>query len=389
MVGDPNPHALGENLRYLRQARKLSQAALAERAGLSRVGYRSIETGASTPRADTLAKLAASLGVGLGDLVRPTKKLSSVRFRAKKKMATREAILADVGRWLEAYAFIEDLVDEQQDRPLRNLAGEFRRSRSSLPALEAARAARTALGLGPTDTIRDICGLLEDHGVKVFAPEVASDQFFGLSVGEEDGGPAVAVNTWDRITVERWIFTAAHELGHLILHQNAYDVEQSDEADDEEKEADLFASEFLVPDEVFWSEWEDARGLSFLDAVFKLKSIFRVSWKTVVYRLANKDDEPGRVWKKFHAEFRMRYKRKLSGAEEPKGLRPKDFYSPSPALRLREEPEHLNASLFREDRLSRLVRRALDEELITLSRAAEVLDLSAREMRQLAGSWLE
>ena len=132
-----------------------------------------------------------------------------------------------------------------------------------------------------------------------------------------------------------------------------------------------------------------ARGLALLDAVFKLKSIFKVSWKTVVYRLANERKEPSLVWRQFYSEFRTRYKRKLSGAEEPKGLLPDEFYSPSPALRLREEPEHLNASLFREDRLSRLVRRALDEDRITLSRAAELLDVSAIEMRQLAGSWLK
>lgn len=389
MSGDTSLDVLGENLRRLRQARKLSQAELATRAGLSRVGYRNIETGHSTPKADTLAKLAASLGVGLGDLVRPTKKLSSVRFRARKKMATRDAILADVSRWLDGYVFVEDLVGDHADFTLDDLRGAVRRRSSQSRPVEAARAARKALNLESSEAIRDICGLLEDHGVKVFTPEIASDQFFGLSVSEEDGGPAIAVNTWDRITVERWIFTAAHELGHLILHQQAYDVERTDEADDEEKEADLFASEFLAPEEVFWSEWEDARGLSLLDAVFKLKSIFGVSWKTVVYRLASESEEPGRVWQKFHSEFRARYKRKLSAVEEPNGLLPEDFQSPSPALRLREEPEHLNASLFREDRLSRLVRRALDEDQITLSRAAELLDVSTVEMRRLAGSWLQ
>src|SRR5258708_29024099 len=54
---------LANNLRRLRDAAGLSQAELAERTGISRVAYRSIETGASQPRTSTLASLAAALGV--------------------------------------------------------------------------------------------------------------------------------------------------------------------------------------------------------------------------------------------------------------------------------------------------------------------------------------
>jgi len=34
---------------------------------------------------------------------------------------------------------------------------------------------------------------------------------------------------WERLSVERWIFTAAHELGHLLLHLDAYDVSKTDD----------------------------------------------------------------------------------------------------------------------------------------------------------------
>jgi hypothetical protein len=38
---------------------------------------------------------------------------------------------------------------------------------------------------------------------------------------QSDGGPAVVVNVWGRLSVERWIFTAAHELGHLMIVEAA------------------------------------------------------------------------------------------------------------------------------------------------------------------------
>lgn len=378
---------LGENLRRLRQARKLSQGDLASRAGLSRVGYRNIETGTAVPKADTLARLAAALEVGLDDLVRPVEKLTAVRFRARKRMTTREAILADVARWLEGYAYVESLLDKRDTTRFDELARTVARIRSKPRPIAAAAAIREGLGIKEKDSIRDICGLLEDNGIKVFAPVFPTDQFFGLSVGDADGGPAVVVNTWERITVERRIFTAAHELGHLLLHQSAYDVTRTEEPEAEEKEADLFASHFLMPDELFQQEWEEARGLSFVDAVLKVKGIFKVSWKSVVYRVASKHSDASVVWRSFYSQYSQQYGRSLSGVEKPEGLAA-DAFQPTPAVRPGEEPDHLTPNAFKEDRLRRLVREALDKDQITLSRAAEILDVSTAEMRALASSWL-
>jgi hypothetical protein len=145
-----------------------------------------------------------------------------------------------------------------------------------------------------------------------------------------------------------------------------------------------------MPEEVFQEELAQARGLPLLDCVFKLKGIFRVSWKTVVYRIAERAGDPGQVWKRFYGDYRRRHRRSLKGKEEPRALAREDFAtSPEPALRPRDEPEHLSASVFREDRLSRLVRRAIEEEKITLSRGAEILGYSTQQMRALTRSWLE
>jgi Zn-dependent peptidase ImmA (M78 family) len=104
-------------------------------------------------------------------------------------------------------------------------------------------------------------------------------------VAPGNGGPAVVVNTWDRISVERWIFTAAHELGHILLHREAYHRSMANEEEQEEKEADRFASHFLMPEESFESEWAQTRGLPLIARVLIVKRIYRVSYKTVLYRL--------------------------------------------------------------------------------------------------------
>ena len=62
-----------------------------------------------------------------------------------------------------------------------------------------ARVARERFGLEPHQPVQDICRLLEQRGVKILLLDTRRDSFFGLSVGPQDGGPAVVVNTWDRI----------------------------------------------------------------------------------------------------------------------------------------------------------------------------------------------
>ncbi len=158
-------------------------------------------------------------------------------------------------------------------------------SQPNLDAAAVAQNARVQFELEPRQPVLDICGLLEQHGVKVLLLETRRDSFFGLSVGPEDGGPAVVVNTWDRISVERWIFTAAHELGHLLLHPSEYDSNATALPVDTEREADAFASDFLMPEAAFRAAWAQTEGHPLLVRVLKVKRMFRVSYKTVLYRL--------------------------------------------------------------------------------------------------------
>jgi Zn-dependent peptidase ImmA (M78 family)/transcriptional regulator with XRE-family HTH domain len=377
---------LGANLQRLRTAKDLSQSDLAEKAGISRVAYRNIEAGGAIPRTATLSNLASALGVKIPDLMVPVRTLQAVRFRDKDKnrMNTRADLLVRVSRWLDDYDELETVLKDKQKFAFRVAKGTG--SKTNLETLAAA--ARKAVGLKPDEPIRDICGLLEENGVKVFTLALASEGFFGLSVAQQDGGPAVVVNTWDRVPVERWIFTAAHELGHLLLHLDAYDVERRTEDSTEEKEADVFASWFLMPREVFQQEWEEARGLDFVARVLKLKHIFRVSYKTVLYRVGETTDLGKSVWPRFQAAYKVQHGRTLAITEEPQGLKASVFHSQMAEAHSADEPDRLSASGFAQDRLRRLVRDAMEKQLISMSRGAEMLGLSLLEMRRLVASWV-
>ena len=236
----------------------------------------------------------------------------------------------------------------------------------------------------PDAAVRDICGLLEGGGVKILLLETKRDSFFGLSVGQRDGGPAVVVNTWDRISVERWIFTAAHELGHLLLHPHEYQREATALPEDAEREADEFASEFLMPDQAFEREWEATSGRSLLSRFLKVKRIFRVSYKTVLYRLVQSRRETPKVWQTFQSQHRAHFGKTLRKADEPRAIGKSEFaWSWGRA----GEPAGLTRHDFVEDRLHRLVRRAVERGRISLGRAAEILGRDHEDMRRSAAEW--
>lgn len=393
---------VGANLRRIRAAKRLTQQEAAEKAGLSLPGYRNLERGAvAVPRSDTMLALAGGLSVRMQDLLRPVAPLTRVRFRSSKTLRARSHVIAQVAQWLENYTFVEELLNDRQEYRFRNLrvSGSGRAR-----AINAAAAARKALDLKDVNApIRDISGLLEDRaGIKLLTLQVAAnveeDQvdpgFFGLSVGPHDGGPAIVVNTWERISVERWIFTAAHELAHLLLHHSAYDVEETAADKMEETEANAFAAHFLMPQVTFRQEWDEASGLSFVDRVLKVKRIFRVSYATVLYRLGELyPQHSGQLWARFRFDYQRQYGQRLGKADEPGRLPPEEFGSDIqegyPVALRSHELERLRPFDFRQDRLARLVRRAIDQEKVSLSRGAEILGVDLRVLRQWAASWKE
>jgi hypothetical protein len=117
----------------------------------------------------------------------------------------------------------------------------------------------------------------------------------------------------------------------------------------------------------------------------KVKRIFRVSYKTVLYRLSEKG-YPG-VWPRVTVQAKARFGRPLERTVEPDPLDPsaRGWSAPEP-LRGRE-PLELDPSDFLPDRRQRLIRKALEDHKISLGRAAEILGVDLREMRSMHQAW--
>jgi Zn-dependent peptidase ImmA (M78 family) len=211
-----------------------------------------------------------------------------------------------------------------------------------------------------------MCGLVEYAGIKLHFMDIELDNFFGFSVDDDKLGTAIVVNSNNSISTERKIFTIAHELGHIIMHPGSFNDEDQ-EVEVQESEADLFASHFLMPQKVFRKILNEASGLNYLEAILHIKRIFKVSYKTVIYRLIDEGIVDNNMWKKFHYEYKQKKNFDFKGHKEPEPLADIDCI---------------------EDRLKRLVRKAFEKELISMSRAAEILDKSIVDMRKLVNGWM-
>ena len=361
---------LAKNIYRLRKASGLKQDEVAERAGLSRAAYLAIEKGKVNARSETLHKIAEAFNVSIRDLFIDLPELKSVRFRMKKiteqKRKAREQEIIKIALWLKDYNYLEKELGKKQEYKLAKIKEK--------DPVKLALKVREHLGLDANEPIKDIYEVVNAAGIKLHLAEMPMDDFFGVSIGEEDGGPAISVNVSKGISVERQIFTVAHEMAHLILHKESFRPEMFDDEPDEEREADRFAGYFLMPDEEFKKALERCKGMHWFDAILTVKRYFRVSYLTVIRRLLDLGMTDNTIYQKFNTEYLRRYNVSLKNHQEPVALR---------------EPDTSSNNILVEERLHSLVREAVEKDIITISRAAEILNISHHDMNTLANSWKE
>ncbi|WP_279393544.1 XRE family transcriptional regulator [Rhodococcus sp. ARC_M5] len=248
-----------DRIRIARARRGLTKTELARKLGLTPRTITKYESG-SAP-ASAAASIAESLDFPVEYFGRggaPSLESSEVRFRAARRATAREREAAvsagisgvEIDRWISS-RFVLPEVD------LPSFAGEDPRM--------AARLLRGMWGLG-TKPLPNLVQLCESRGVRVYSLPPFADAVDAYSVWR---GTYPYVFLARRKTPERIRFDLAHELGHLVLHSA-----ESEETTAQEREADAFASEFLMPAA---SILEYLRQNPSVDDVIETRSQFKVS----------------------------------------------------------------------------------------------------------------
>ena len=341
---------IGERLKLARSAAGLSlrelESLLAGLVSAQAIGK--YERNEMMPGSEVLIGLARALDVSEDYLLREASaELIGVEFRkqhlpsAKDRTRVEAQVLSAVERYLE----VEDLLAVEPDWKLPK--GFPWPIHSPEDAEAAADALRHVWKLG-VDPIPNLTEFLEEKGVKIVACAL-ENRISGVNakVKREGAGEVQAIVLNSTHPGERQRFTLAHELGHLVLKASSHELI--------EDACNRFAGALLMPGEVLKREMGAQRSEISIRELFLLKSTFGVSAQAVAYRCADLGIINAALKKSVFLVFGKRGWRKA----EP---------NPIPA----EKPS----------RFQRLCLRALSECAISESKAAELLAVTPRQLRE-------
>ena len=270
-----------ERLKLARKRSGLSLRALSSAMGgiVSAQAIGKYERAEMMPSSTVIIALSEALEVSPSYLLSPSNvSLESVEFRklastrARERASVEGKVLDHVDRYLQVEEIL-GIDTTRQDGP----DGAPYRIATLEDAEEAATLLRIAwnLGGGP---IPDMTELLEEHSIKVFKLSLAGS-VDGLScrvrrVGGDD--VRVVVCSTEK-SLERERFTLAHELGHMVL-----DIPSTVR---EEKACQRFAGAFLAPGEELIREVGRRRFNFGFGELIEIKHIFGISAAALVMRL--------------------------------------------------------------------------------------------------------
>ncbi|MGZ6609195.1 MAG: ImmA/IrrE family metallo-endopeptidase [Solirubrobacteraceae bacterium] len=261
-------------LQLARQAMKLTKSRLADEIQVTSSAVSQYEKGTTRPTRSTLAKLALALRVDprFFMMERPLPNAGDAHFRSLRSSTKAERAQAVANLYLlwDTVQIIEQhLRLPMVDIPRTPVADDADRQEIEV----AASRTRDAWSL-PSGPIGHVVRQLEQHGVLVTRLVLASRRLDAFSV--ELGHRPFVVLGRDKGDAARSRLDAAHELGHLVIHD---EVQPGDGL--VERQAQQFATAFLMPAEQIAPLLPSGFDLSRL---IELKHQWGVSVAALLYR---------------------------------------------------------------------------------------------------------
>jgi Zn-dependent peptidase ImmA (M78 family)/transcriptional regulator with XRE-family HTH domain len=250
----PSPQAVADafdpsRLTQARHLAGLTKKDLAERIGVTPAAVGQYETGMTRPRPALVPQLADALAVPPAFFLtgRPHGKLDGSMAHFRSLRSTRAHQRAKAVAFVEQVWELAHALEKRVRLPhvdLPGFSGGEVHSGVDLPRdpAQAARALRRLWGLG-TGPLSHIVRHMEAHGIIVVFPPPDEDAATVDAFSTSQLPRPIVVLTANRFDdIHRYRFTAAHELGHLVLHGDTASGDTQ-----QEREADVFAAEFLTP----------------------------------------------------------------------------------------------------------------------------------------------
>jgi len=261
---------------YARELRGLTKKELADHIGKTAAAVTRIEKGSLRPELDTFFSISNALSTAPAFFARDpddfkTFDISRVHFRGQRKVSAtqKKALIRDGETSVDILRYFEK---QGIVLPEDSLAEYSTTVKNDYEIEALAIQVRTALGLG-FGPITNLINTLESFGIIVLY----------LTKGESINVDAFSSVICNRHVIllchhdsaSRLLFSIAHELGHLLMH------DFTDGSMGQEKEANRFASAFLMPWKTFKEECPRRWNLR---AFIEMKKRWRASIGAILYR---------------------------------------------------------------------------------------------------------
>ncbi|MBE7196159.1 MAG: ImmA/IrrE family metallo-endopeptidase [Gordonia polyisoprenivorans] len=231
-------------LRNLRELHGLSQTEFAARLGLSQAALSHIESGRRPVPDTVIASTAHTFSVAPSFfVVEPVEYTSTDLNYRTKKLSARERRMANT-----AFGLTEQILRSaprvKSSAELHPTASPADSRRPVTEIEHLAATAREQIGIAQDKVINNVVRCIERTGVLVtgIALPPGAGRIDGISTPKRSDDSFVMTLDLDK-PGDRIRFSAAHELGHLLLHT----VSRPTSDAIRESEADTFASAFLLP----------------------------------------------------------------------------------------------------------------------------------------------
>ncbi|MFZ5635614.1 MAG: helix-turn-helix domain-containing protein [Pseudomonadota bacterium] len=258
-----------------REYRNLTQEELARKIKVSQGSISKLEGNlASEANESLIQRIAAELKFPVEFFYQPGERLgfgsSSFYYRKRASItaADRKRISGVVNLLRLSLKRLLNSVELEPSRPLPF----FKIDEYGESPEHVARALRGTWNL-PDGPIKNITALIESAGVIVIPCDFGSAAMDATSLRLSEMPPLIFINKF--IPGDRWRFTLAHELAHLVMHEIPRETM--------EDEADQFAAEFLMPEVELRAQFSRYAKIRIQDLA-NLKPYWKVSIASLIYR---------------------------------------------------------------------------------------------------------
>lgn len=264
----------GKSLKIARESRGLSQSKLASMLNITQASLSRFEKGQLALSEDLVSSASKFLNYPVSyfsqDIATATETTLFYRKRASMTMKDLSVLESRISILANCY----DELAESIEIPDLNIPVVEPSSENT--AEEIAFKIRNYLRV-PQGPIENIVSLFERNGIVVVFIDVDDmDKFDGMTMFTKKQIPVIWINK--NMPNDRKRFNLAHELGHLVMHLRSNDLDKSEA--DKEKEANEFASEFLMPRSLCK---EDFFEIKYKDLALR-KMYWKVSKAAIIYR---------------------------------------------------------------------------------------------------------